>query len=54
MSGDQYEQFLSARHAHSARGLAEQARAGVPMTGDVLADVLENLAAIAERDAIAK
>ena len=54
MNGDQYKQFLSAHHAHSARGLAEQARAGVPLTGDVLADVLENLASIAERDAIAR
>lgn len=46
-----YEAWLDASHAAAARRLAKEAQAGVPLTGDVLADLLNNLAAIAERSA---
>jgi hypothetical protein len=51
MNGTDYESWLSALHAKTARRLATEARAGVAMTGDVLSDLLDNLSAIAERDA---
>lgn len=51
LTSTDYETWLSARHAHTARKLANQARTGIPIPGDLLADLLDNLAAIAERDA---
>jgi hypothetical protein len=46
-----YEAWLSAHHAKTARRVAAEARKGAILTGDILADLLDNLAAIAERDA---
>jgi len=49
---EEYERWLARHHAKAARILAESARAGLPLRGgDTLADLLENLAAIAEREA---
>ena len=49
LSPEGYVLWLAGFHAREGRKLAEQARSNVPMTGDMLGAVLDNLAAIAER-----